>query len=154
VTVHENYPLLDVRVSTPTLELRSATDELLDQLADVVRAGKTYASPAPYDDPMSFYETDPELRVARWLRAIWRRRGTVEPDAWRLRQPGQAVRKSPNRNPNHDGQPSSAQPDLRREGHQRDAPARTATQGENFVSTITAQTDTDRCDAQPAGRLP
>jgi hypothetical protein len=39
----KNYPLLDVRVSTPTLELRSATDELLDQLADVVRAGKTHA---------------------------------------------------------------------------------------------------------------
>ena len=33
---------------------------------------------------MSFYETDPDLRVAKWLRAIWRRRGTVEPDAWRL----------------------------------------------------------------------
>ncbi len=79
-----SYPLLDVRVSTPTLELHGATDELLDQLADVVRAGKTHADPAPYDDPMSFYETDPDLRVAKWLRAIWRRRGTVERDAWRL----------------------------------------------------------------------
>ena len=79
-----NYPLLDVRVSTPTLELRAATDELLDELADLVRAGKTHADPAPYDDPMSFYETDPDLRVAKWLRAIWRRRGAVEPDAWRL----------------------------------------------------------------------
>jgi hypothetical protein len=39
---------------------------------------------APYDDPMSFYENDPDLRVAKWLRAIWRRRGTVDPDAWRL----------------------------------------------------------------------
>jgi len=80
----KNYPLLGVRISTPTLELRGATDELLDQLADVVRAGKTHADPAPYDDPMSFYETDPDLRVAKWLRAIWRRRGTVDPDAWRL----------------------------------------------------------------------
>ena len=79
-----SYPLLDVRVSTPTLELRGATDELLDQLAEVVHAGKTHAEPAPYDDPMSFYETDPDLRVAKWLRAIWRRRGTVGPDAWRL----------------------------------------------------------------------
>ena len=64
----KNYPLLDVRVSTPTLELRGATDELLDQLAEVVRAGKTHADPAPYDDPMSFYEPDPDLRVAKWLR--------------------------------------------------------------------------------------
>jgi RimJ/RimL family protein N-acetyltransferase len=79
-----NYPLLDVRVTTPSVELRGATDELLDQLAEVVRAGRTHAEPAPYDDPMSFYETDPDLRVAKWLRAIWRRRGTVEPDAWRL----------------------------------------------------------------------
>lgn len=80
----KNYPLLGVRVSTPMLELRGATDELLDQLAEVVRAGKTHADPAPYDDPMSFYEPDPDLRVAKWLRAIWRQRGTVEPDAWRL----------------------------------------------------------------------
>ena len=80
----KHYPLLDVRVTTPALELRGATDELLDQLADVVHAGKTHADPAPYDDPMSFYETDPDLRVAKWLRAIWRRRGAVAPDAWRL----------------------------------------------------------------------
>jgi RimJ/RimL family protein N-acetyltransferase len=80
----KSYPLLDVRVSTPMLELRGATDELLDQLAGLVRAGKTHADPAPYDDPMSFYEPDPDLRVANWLRAIWRRRGSVEPDTWRL----------------------------------------------------------------------
>lgn len=80
----KNYPLLDVRISTPTLQLRSATDELLDRLADVVGAGKSHADRPPYDDPMSLYETDPDLRVAKWLRAIWRRRGAVEPDAWRL----------------------------------------------------------------------
>ena len=73
----KNYPVLDVRVSTPTLELRGATDELLDQLAEVVRAGKTHADPAPYDDPISFYEPDPDLRVAKWLRAIWRGRSKV-----------------------------------------------------------------------------
>jgi RimJ/RimL family protein N-acetyltransferase len=79
-----NYPLLDVRISTPTLELRGATDELLDELAGVVRAGKTHADPDPYDDPMSFYEDDPDLRVAKWLRSIWRGRARVEPEAWRL----------------------------------------------------------------------
>lgn len=79
-----SYPLLDVRVSTPTLELRGAKDDLLDELAEVVRAGRTHADPAPYDDPMSFYEPDPDLRVAKWLRAIWRGRGKVEADAWRL----------------------------------------------------------------------
>src|SRR3954465_12854380 len=79
-----SYPLFDVGVSTPTLELRGATDELLDELAELVRAGKTHADPAPYADPMSFYEPDPALRVAKWLRAIWRQRGRVEPGAWRL----------------------------------------------------------------------
>lgn len=80
----KNYPLLSVGVCTPVLELRGASDELLDELAELVRAGKTHADPPPYDDPMSFYEPDPDVRVARWLRAIWRRRGTVEPDSWRL----------------------------------------------------------------------
>lgn len=80
----ENYPVLGVRVRTPKLELWGATDELLDQLAPVVRAGKTHAEPPPYDDPMSFYEADPDLRVAKWLQAIWRGRGKVNPDAWRL----------------------------------------------------------------------
>lgn len=79
-----SYPLLGVRVSTPGLELRSATDELLDELAPLVRDGKTHADPPPYDDPMSFYEEQPDLRVAKWLRAIWRSRGRVEPEAWRL----------------------------------------------------------------------
>jgi RimJ/RimL family protein N-acetyltransferase len=80
----KSYPLLGVRVSTPALELRAATDDLLDELAADVRAGKFAAEPSPYDDPMSFYETDPELRVAKWLRSIWRRRGSVERDFWRL----------------------------------------------------------------------
>lgn len=80
----KNCPLLGVRGSTPSLELRPATDELLDQLAEVVRAGKTHAVPAPYDDPMSFYEPDPDPRVAKWLGSIWPRRGNLEPGAWRL----------------------------------------------------------------------
>ncbi len=80
----KSYPLLGVRVSTPTLELHSATDELLDDLSELVRSGKTHAEPAPYDDPMSFYEKDPDVRVAKWLRGVWRGRGHVEPDGWRL----------------------------------------------------------------------
>lgn len=79
-----SYPLLDVRVTTPRLELRGATDDLLDELADLVRAGKTDAEPAPYDDPISLYEPDPDERVAKWMRSIWRGRGRVEPEAWRL----------------------------------------------------------------------
>ncbi|GAA3116162.1 RimJ/RimL family protein N-acetyltransferase [Kribbella aluminosa] len=79
-----SYPLLDVRVGTPVLELRAATDELLDQLAPVVHAGKMHAEPTPYDDPISFFETDPDLRVAKWLRSMWRGRGNIDAVKWRL----------------------------------------------------------------------
>jgi RimJ/RimL family protein N-acetyltransferase len=79
-----SYPAFGVHVLTPRLELRAATDELLERLAPLVRDGKAAAHPAPYDDPISLYENDPELRVQRWLQAIWRGRGTVGPDAWRL----------------------------------------------------------------------
>lgn len=78
------YPPLDVRVVTPRLELRGATDELLERLAPLVRAGKATADPPPWDDPSSFYEPDPDRRVEGWLRGVWRGRGTVSPDRWRL----------------------------------------------------------------------
>ncbi|GAA2804516.1 GNAT family N-acetyltransferase [Kribbella solani] len=80
----DSYPLFKVRVSTPVLSLHAATDELLDRLSGVVRAGKMHAEPSPYDDPISFYEPDPDLRVAKWLRSMWRGRGTVEAEKWRL----------------------------------------------------------------------
>jgi len=80
-----------VRVSTPTLELHGATDEPSDQLAEVVRAGTTRADPGPYDDPMSFYKPDPDLRVAKWLRAIcWAETGSRP-----MPSPGRADRVQP-----------------------------------------------------------
>ena len=53
VTLVLSYPLLNVVVSTPIVQLRGATDDLLDQLAPLVREGKTDADPPPYDDPTS-----------------------------------------------------------------------------------------------------
>ncbi|MCP3876835.1 MAG: GNAT family N-acetyltransferase [Sulfitobacter sp.] len=78
------YPPLGLRVVTERLELRGATDELLERLAPVVRAGKATADPPPWDDPSSFYEPDPDTRVQKWLQGIWRGRGTVRPGRWRL----------------------------------------------------------------------
>lgn len=78
------YAPLGVRVTTPRLELRAATDDLLDQLAPLVRAGEADAEPPPYDDPISLYKEDPDERVAAWLQGIWRRRGRGGPDTWRL----------------------------------------------------------------------
>jgi RimJ/RimL family protein N-acetyltransferase len=78
------YPPLDVRVVTPRLELHGATDDLLERLVPVVRSGKAAADPPPWDDPHPFYEPDPDARVHKWLRGIWRGRGTVRPELWRL----------------------------------------------------------------------
>jgi RimJ/RimL family protein N-acetyltransferase len=66
------------------LELRGATDDLLERLAPVVRSGKATADPPPWDDPSAFYEEDPDVRVRKWLQGIWRGRGTVRPELWRL----------------------------------------------------------------------
>jgi len=78
------YPPFDVRVVTPRVELRGATDDLLGLLAPLVAAGKAMADPPPWDDPCSFYKPDPDDRVRSWLQAIWRGRGTVRSDLWRL----------------------------------------------------------------------
>lgn len=77
------YPPLNVKVITPRLELHGATDSLLAELLPVVRAGVAGPPPGPFDDPMSLYEDNP-VREWKWLQAIWRGRGTVRPDAWRL----------------------------------------------------------------------
>ncbi len=79
-----SYAPLNLRVITPRIELVGAADHLLEELVPIVRAGKAYAEPAPYDDPISLYEEDPEIRVMKWLQAMWRGRGTVTNDFWRL----------------------------------------------------------------------
>jgi RimJ/RimL family protein N-acetyltransferase len=78
------YSPFDTRVMTPHLELRGATDDLLERLAPLVRSGKAMADPPPWDDPSAFYEADPDVRVHKWLQGIWRGRGTVSPERWRL----------------------------------------------------------------------
>ncbi|HWD81567.1 MAG TPA: GNAT family protein [Kribbella sp.] len=77
------YPPLNLQVRTPRLTLAAATDDLLEQLVPIVRAGIADTEPLPFDDPISFYEDSPE-REWRWLRSIWRGRSRVEPDFWRL----------------------------------------------------------------------
>ncbi|HLS13623.1 MAG TPA: GNAT family protein [Beutenbergiaceae bacterium] len=80
----QSYPPLLVRVRTPRLELRGASDDLLDRLAPLVFAGKAAADPPPYDDPISLYEPNPQTRVLSWLQGVWRARGLAGKDLWRL----------------------------------------------------------------------
>lgn len=77
-----SYPLFDLAVRTPKLELRAATDELLEQVVPFVTAGiLDPGQPPPFDDPMSLYDDSPS-REWRWRRAIWAGRARVEPDEW------------------------------------------------------------------------
>jgi len=78
------YAPLNVTVTTPRIELRGATDDLLEELVPLVRAGQADADPPPFDDPMSLYESDPDTRVQKWLQGIWRGRGRVDSEFWRL----------------------------------------------------------------------
>ena len=78
------YAPLQIRVKTPRLELVGADDKMLEELRPLVRDGKAFAEPAPYDDPMSFYESDPQARVNKWLQGVWRARGRFSPSDFRL----------------------------------------------------------------------
>lgn len=77
------YPPLNVEIRTPRLTLAGATDELLERLVPIVRAGIADVEPWPFDDPISLYADSPE-REWQWLRGIWRGRGRMSPDSWRL----------------------------------------------------------------------
>jgi RimJ/RimL family protein N-acetyltransferase len=81
--VAHTYPPLNVEIRTPRLTLAGASDELLERLVPLVRAGIVDTEPLPFDDPISFYADSPE-REWQWLRSIWRGRGRVSPDSWRL----------------------------------------------------------------------
>ena len=77
------YPPLHLEVTTPQLRLRGATDDLLEQLIPVVRAGVVRDDEVPFDDPISHYE-EPPRREWRWLRGVWAARARVEPAWWRV----------------------------------------------------------------------
>ena len=77
------YPPFQLEVATPRLRLLGATDERLERLTPIVRAGVVRDDEKPFDDPFSFYEASP-TREWRWLRGIWRGRARTEPEWWRL----------------------------------------------------------------------
>jgi hypothetical protein len=75
--VPSTYPPLNLAVRTPRLTLAAATDELLERLAPVVRAGVVAEDESPFDDPMSLYDDSPD-REWRWMRKIWAGRARVD----------------------------------------------------------------------------
>lgn len=78
---HDPWP--QITVTTPALQLYEASDDLLHQLAPLVHSGQAGVDPRPYDDPMSFYESDADLRVEKWRQAIRRGRVQLDSDSWR-----------------------------------------------------------------------
>jgi RimJ/RimL family protein N-acetyltransferase len=78
------YPPLNLAVRTPRLTLAAATDDRLERLVPVVRAGVVIdGEPAPFDDGMSLYADSP-AREWQWMRAIWRGRSRVDATFFRL----------------------------------------------------------------------
>ena len=61
--VAHTYPPLNVEVRTPRLTLVGASDEQLERLVPLVRAGIADAEPWPFDDPISFYADWPAPRT-------------------------------------------------------------------------------------------
>ena len=79
-----SYPPLNLAVRTPRLALAAATDELLERLVPVVRAGVIVdGEPPAIDDPSSFYLDSP-AREWQWMRRVWSGRSRVSPEFWRL----------------------------------------------------------------------
>jgi RimJ/RimL family protein N-acetyltransferase len=76
------WPLFDLAVQTPRLELRYATDDLLEQLTalsgDVIAPGTR-----PFDGDATFYEASP-MRERRWLAGQWQARSRASPEWWCL----------------------------------------------------------------------
>ena len=76
------WPLFDLAVRTPHLELRYATDDLLLQLCevagDVVEPGSL-----PFDGDATFYDSTIAGR-RRWLKGQWAARAKCSPEWWVL----------------------------------------------------------------------
>jgi RimJ/RimL family protein N-acetyltransferase len=79
---HPFWPLFDLVVRTPRLELRSPTDEMCVELAQV-------ASPTMFPGGESYFKLDwlsepSPMRERHSLQYWWRNRATFTPEDWRL----------------------------------------------------------------------
>jgi RimJ/RimL family protein N-acetyltransferase len=75
-----HWPLFDLRVRTPRLELRYPDDELLVALLAVARRGIHDPSVMPFSTPWT--RTPPEEFDAQFLRHHWGVRAGTTPEGW------------------------------------------------------------------------
>jgi RimJ/RimL family protein N-acetyltransferase len=82
VTPTAVWPFFDLSIETPLLQLRYATDELLQELVtvadDVVAPGAR-----PFDGDATFYDRTPAGR-RRWMAGQWSARSRLTPEWWVL----------------------------------------------------------------------
>lgn len=79
-TLQEIWPLFDLRLNTPRLELRAITDEDIPHYVDAALSGIHPADEMPFALPWSIAEPDVlALETARW---IWTARADTTPDHW------------------------------------------------------------------------
>jgi RimJ/RimL family protein N-acetyltransferase len=76
------WPLFDLRIRTPLLELRYATDELLLELAGVA-ADVITPGAMPFEEGATFYDLTSAGR-RRWLAGQWSARSRTSPEWWVL----------------------------------------------------------------------
>ena len=77
-----HWPLFDLRIVTPRLELRYPTDDDLFALAGILAEGIHDPATMPFSDPWTRAES-PELE-RNALRFWWSRRAALRPETWTL----------------------------------------------------------------------
>jgi len=77
-----HWPLFDLHITTPRLELRYPTDDDLSALAGILAEGIHDPETMPFAEPWTRVES-PELE-RNALRFWWSRRATLQPDDWAL----------------------------------------------------------------------
>lgn len=80
--ISRHWPLLDLRISTPRLELRLPNDDELSELAELAVRGVYRAGERPF---FSRWAERPAAEVARKVvQQQWRKRGAWSADHWAL----------------------------------------------------------------------
>jgi RimJ/RimL family protein N-acetyltransferase len=80
--VHPHWPLFDLRVTTPRLELRYVDDDLGVQLADLAALGVHDPAKMPFF--VAWTDVDPPQLQRNCLKYYWEERAHTSPAAWTL----------------------------------------------------------------------
>jgi RimJ/RimL family protein N-acetyltransferase len=79
---HPHWPLFDLRVRTPRLELRYPDDELLVALADLAASGVHEPDRMPFSEPWT--RNPPGELETKALQFWWSRRASLTPAQWTI----------------------------------------------------------------------